>query len=395
MPVFSLVVLLAPAFTPVAPDCNAPAADPVVSIPLPGRPFHAIATSDGCWIFVSMMPGGTGAGAGVAVLRWEGGTAKLVRTVAGQGKATNGLALTHDGKILIATTPDALVFYDVTRLTGDGVDPLLGSIGSAAESPGYFQAAVTHDDRYLFASEHGRERIAVVDLAQARRAGFRGSGVLGEIPVGFGPVSLVLSPDGRHLFTTTQIAAPAWRWSDQCKPIGGTSSAPNHARGAVVVIDVSRAIRDAEHAVSSVTPGGCDPVRLALSPDGRRAWVTARSDNAVLEFDAGLLLSDSTNAFAGAIPLPAGPVGLAVFDEGRRLAVSNATRFSPGATDAEVLTILDVSTLPGRVLGSLPAAGGPVDVTVMRDGRTLLLTNLAAQSLQIFDLARLPAWSRK
>ena len=34
--------------------CNQPTAEPVVHVALPGNPFRAIATPDGCWIFVSM-----------------------------------------------------------------------------------------------------------------------------------------------------------------------------------------------------------------------------------------------------------------------------------------------------------------------------------------------------
>lgn len=34
--------------------CNVPAKDPITYISLPGHPFSTIATSDGCWLFVSV-----------------------------------------------------------------------------------------------------------------------------------------------------------------------------------------------------------------------------------------------------------------------------------------------------------------------------------------------------
>jgi len=372
-------------------ECNVPLPDPITAIDLPGRAFHAIATHDGCWIFVSMLPGSNGTGAGLAVLRRDQGGVTLARTITGLGKGASGLVLTHDGQVLVVTTPSQLVFYDVGRLTAGAGDATLGTLAAEGEA-GWFQASVTSDDRFLFASAHAKEAIAVINLAEARQRGFTPAAIVGTIPLGIGPGSLALSPDGRWLYGTTQIASPGWNWPNACAPIGAASdAAPNHARGAVVVIEVARAITDPAHALAGVAAAGCDPVRLALAPSGKLAWVTSRSDNALLLFDTRAIRGDTAKALLATVPVPAGPVGVAVFSGGRRVAVANATRFSAGSTDAESLTIIDAGSGHPVKLGSIPAGAGPVDVTVTADGRTLLLTNLAAQRLQIVDLQRLPS----
>src|SRR4051794_11665850 len=48
--------------------CNQATPEPVVDVSLPGHPFMAVATPDGCWIFASMRGGGT-AQSGVAVIQ--------------------------------------------------------------------------------------------------------------------------------------------------------------------------------------------------------------------------------------------------------------------------------------------------------------------------------------
>src|ERR1035438_6507557 len=93
----TLVSMLAFAAQAQSTDCNASAASPSVTIALPSRPFTAVPSHDGCWVFVSL----TGPGSGIGVLKRGGGTIELLR-VAPLASAPTGIALTHDGKLLIA-----------------------------------------------------------------------------------------------------------------------------------------------------------------------------------------------------------------------------------------------------------------------------------------------------
>src|SRR5919198_235056 len=62
-------------------QCNQATPEPVVNVSLPGHPFFAMESPDGCWIFVSMQPGRPALQSGVAVVRRMGGKLTLERTV--------------------------------------------------------------------------------------------------------------------------------------------------------------------------------------------------------------------------------------------------------------------------------------------------------------------------
>ena len=51
---FSFLLLLMPAAHAQTPDCARPPMQSVMHIPLPGHPFSAIPSRDGCSIFVSL-----------------------------------------------------------------------------------------------------------------------------------------------------------------------------------------------------------------------------------------------------------------------------------------------------------------------------------------------------
>jgi len=219
--------------------------DSVVRVSLPGRAFSAVSSVDGCWVFVSTQSGPDSASSGLAVVSRSGGRATLARFLPHPAltRAQNwGLALTHNGETLVVAAGDRLTFYDVGRLTSGSAEPLLGELRQEGRNPNYFQASLTADDRLLFVSNHGEEVVTVIDFEEARRSGYRRVPVVGTIPVGWGPGSVMLSHDDRYLLITTQIADDTWGWPKACLPPGASAgAAPSHLRGAVHVVDVARA----------------------------------------------------------------------------------------------------------------------------------------------------------
>lgn len=75
---------------------------------------------------------------------------------------------------------------------------------------------------------------------------------------------------------------------------------------------------------------GCSPVRMAISPDGRRIYVTARNTNAVEAVDATKLFSDPDPARVGLAPVGEAPVPVAVIDGGKKVVAGNSNRFAGG-----------------------------------------------------------------
>ena len=160
-----------------------------------------------------------------------------------------------------------------------------------------------------------------------------------------------------------------------------------------MVIDVTRAERDPEHAVDSRVPAGCSPVRMAISPAGDRVYVTSRNSNAVVAFDEAKLISDPAHARLGMAAVGAAPVPIAVVSNGKLVVAGNSNRFAGGG-EAQSLTLLDAAKFQGNqdaAIGSIPAGAFPREMRVSSDGRTLFLTNFGSNSLQVMDVDKLVA----
>ena len=372
--------------------CNAPAASPSVTITLPSRPFAVRPSADGCQVFVSLMGDNSGKNAGIALLKRAEGRTELLRVIPLKSPPT-GLALTHDGKLLIATAGDGPVFLDVERMASGASNPVLGSFSDGANSQSIY-ANVSPGDKLLFVSEERAHSITVIDLERARSNGYKADATIGNIPVANAPIALTFSPDGKWLYTTSQGALPDWHWPKACKPEGRDPSTAEitNPEGAVIVVDVARASTDPAQAVVARVPAGCSPVRMAITPDGARIYVTARNSNAVLAFDTAKLLSDADHARVGEASVGAAPVPIAVVDSGRKVVAGNSNRFG-ASTAAQSLVVLDAAKMEAgtdAVLGAIAAGAFPREMALSADGHTLFLTNFGSNSLQVMDVDHLP-----
>jgi DNA-binding beta-propeller fold protein YncE len=326
-------------------------------------------------------------------MKRAGGTLTLERVLPIAGGAT-GMALTHDGKLLIVTAGLRVAFVDAPALIAGRADAVLGYLDQP-NVVGRVYANVTPDDAYAFIADERSLTISVIDLAKARATNFSASSVVGRIPTGTAPIALTLSSDASLMFATSQRAPDVLRWPIACKREGGgpADTALVFPHGAIHVIDVARAKTDPASAVVHSVPAGCSPVRLVLSPDGQRAYVSARNSNALLTFDTRKLRSDPSNALIGRVPVGTAPVGIAVIDGGRKLVVTNSNRFAGDSADRQMLNVIDATRVrdgASALIGSIPAGAFPREMRVTPDGRALILTNFGSSSVQMIDLTRLP-----
>jgi len=383
---FSVAVpgLLAIAFaagaqTPGA-ECRVPPQVPVSFVEVPGRPFGAVPTPDGCWLLVSFSGATSSPANGVAVLRWAQGALTRSKLVP-LGPSPTGMAMTHDGKVLAVATGSGVTLLDVGRVLDGSSDPFVGFV-SLGGTAGVIYVAVTEDDTLLFTANEGAASVTVVDLPMAR-SGLPGA-VIGTIPVGGFPVGLVISPDQRWLYSTSQYADDSWGWPLVCPYAGQPDQRPE---GAVVIIDVERARTDPAGAAMQAVPARCTPVRGAVDPGGRTLWVTARGSNQALAFDTVTLFENPATALLGPVPVGPAPVGIAVFGDGRRVVVADSNRFDPNPQGT--LTVID-ATRPtaggGAVIATLQAGAFPREVAVSPDGRTLFVTNYFSGQVEVVDL---------
>jgi YVTN family beta-propeller protein len=238
---------------------------------------------------------------------------------------------------------------------------------------GSVYAGFSPDQHLLFISDENNQAVTVYDFAGL----FTGKGAkpVGEIRTGAAPVGLAFSPDGKVLYSTSEVASP----SGACKEGGGRS----HGPGVLVVIDVAKAAVAPSQAVLGRAEAGCSPVRVALSPDGARAYVTARGQNQLLVFDTAKLLRGDA-ALVAQIPVGASPVGVATAKD--KIFVTNSDRF--GGSANQTVSVLNADNLSAPPT-NIPAGGFPRELKLSADGSVLMVTNFISGTVQLIDLNRL------
>jgi DNA-binding beta-propeller fold protein YncE len=148
----------------------------------------------------------------------------------------SGMALTHDGRLLlVAGTADTAV-VSVAGLERGDPHPVIGVLGDSGA--GQYEVAVSGDDHYVFVTDessggHGAGRTAVA----------------GQVPAGCQPVRVVLSPDG----------GTAWVTALQSNALLG--------------FDSTSLRRDPSRALRAVVPVGSEPVGLLLLDNGHVALI--------------------------------------------------------------------------------------------------------------------------
>lgn len=375
-----------------ASGCNAAPLEPITFVDVPGNPFQALPSADGCWVFVSMPGGGVRGASKIGVLRRSDGKLTLERVMSIDGNPT-GMIVTHDGHTLIVADGPRVAFVDVDKLVKSHSDAVLGYLDEPGRT-GRIYANVTHDDRTLFVADENARTISVIDLAKIRSSHFHASSIVGKIPTGPAPIALTFSPDETLLYTTSQAAPKNLNWPIECKREGAAANdtTPVNPQGAILIVDVARAQTDPERAVVGAVPAGCSAVRLVLSPKGDRAYVTARNSNALLVFDTSKLRTDPTHARIASVTVGTAPVGVAVVDSGRKIIVTNSNRFAGSSNDRQTLTVVDAAKIGSSdnpIVGSIPAGAFPRELRVTGDGTTLIVTNFASSSVEMIDLRRL------
>src|ERR1700733_14465324 len=99
-------------------------------IAVAGRPMAALATANGDWVFVSLHAQSGGA---LEVLRMTGDHPRVVRTVQlPQIVEAWGMAMTHDGRLLLLAGGDATAVLNVSSLERGSRDPVLGTLSDSS-----------------------------------------------------------------------------------------------------------------------------------------------------------------------------------------------------------------------------------------------------------------------
>lgn len=372
-----------------APLAAHPVASRILPTPVTGRPSAIAMAENDESLFVSLESRASGSPGGIQVFRRAGDGLRSVGIIPLRSGAT-GLALSADGRALLAALEDGVALLEVSRAsTGDPTSLL----GYASTGPGAGTFSVTTaGSRYVLTADRAAGRVTVLNLLRMEYGDLGPSVHLGTIDVDMAPSGLAASPDGRYLYVVSQVQRPVMSFwpSDR---IYGTLTQTNFLRraGTLSVIDMKRVELDPATAVVARVPAGCQPVQVAASPDGRTVWVAARQSNELLAFSTEELLSGQGAAPLARVPVAASPVGLRLLRGGRFALVAGSTGLWDSSAPETVSVVETSAALAGRqaVRTSITVGGFSGDIGVTADQRMAYVANMETSALTALDLSDL------
>jgi DNA-binding beta-propeller fold protein YncE len=334
----------------------------------------------------------------------------LVRSIPVAGQPL-GETITPDGRYLLAADGNGAVVLSVARAESGAANAVLGTLaaasgsgtGQGALSASAIEVATSRDGRYAFVTLEYDQRAAVFNLAGAVSRGFGSADYAGSIPLGQAAVGLAVSPDGRWLYATSEIAGPAQHPAGIPAPAARSGPAlsagqaaragivPGEPPGTLTLIDLRRAETDPAHSVIATVEAGCQPVRMVTAAGGTQVWVTARASDDVLCFAAARLVTDPSQALIAVVRVGQAPIGLAAVRGGTLIVVADSNRFSTPGAHADLTVINAADALDGRpaIVGDIPAGLFPRDMTAAPDG-TVLVSNFSSGQVEAVDTATIP-----
>jgi YVTN family beta-propeller protein len=171
----------------------------------------------------------------------DGRTFEVLATIDARNHATHDLALSRDGRLLLATN---LASGRLSLIDTEAME----TIGSVYTGERAHVVAFTNDDQQAWIANIAEDNVSILDIATRR--------ILGTIPTGKGPTGLAFSRDGRFAYVS------------------------NQGDKTVAVVDTASLV------VVKRIPVGTNPHFLVLGPDGR-IWGCNTGSNDVYVIDPG------------------------------------------------------------------------------------------------------------
>jgi DNA-binding beta-propeller fold protein YncE len=373
----------APGCETSSPPESRAAAGRLPTAALAGHPVAAAPAGQDV-VFVSLRARGPGDPNGIEVLRrGPGGLRSAAVVRLGSGPA--GLALSPDGRVLLAALDDGVAVLDAGRAAAGDPSAVLGVVPTGPGS-GTVQLAIA-DNRYVFTADEAAGHVTVLALPRMEAGDFGPAVQVATIDVDMGPAGLGVSPDGRYVYVVSQVRRPVVSLGpiDFVYGLLTYAGLPRRA-GTLSVVDVRRMELDPASAVVARVPAGCGPVRVAASPDGRTVWVTARQSNELLAFRTDQVLAGRATGPVARVPIASAPEGLGVVGNGRFVLVA-------GSDGSRTVSVVDTAAaLGGRqaVRSAVTVGGPPQEIDLTADRRTAYVVSSDTSTLTTVDLTGLP-----
>ncbi len=174
------------------------------------------------------------------------------------GKRPSDVAVAPDGRHAYVSNTDAGTVSVIDTATNNTVDQPI----PVGEEPR--QLAVSPDGKRVYVADSGSDQVSVIDTATNKTVGQ-------PIAVANHPQGLTLSADGQRLYITT---GGIWNFTDEGVTV--TDTATGRILGEPFDVSISNAGK------AALVDGWSG---IAVSPDGRQAYVTDGWSNAVVAID--------------------------------------------------------------------------------------------------------------
>ena len=243
---------------------------------------------------------------------------------------------------------------------------------------GPYSIAITPDGKTAYEANGNDESIFVIDLKTGQVVG-------APIDLGADLFVIAISPDGKTAYVTTSneevvvldlqtnqvvgsIPIPGENvslWGVAFTPDGKTAYVLNEVEDVALTIDTqSRQI------VGTPIPTGEDPINVVFTPDGKKAYVVNYESNDVSVIDT------ATRQNVATIPVGVEPWGIAITPDGKK---AYATNEGDG-------TVTAIDTQTNQVIGSpIPVGESPFESAITPDGKTLYVPNYQSESISVID----------
>ncbi|MCW2935581.1 MAG: hypothetical protein JWM19_6543 [Actinomycetia bacterium] len=291
----------------------------------------------------------------------------------------SALALSPDGAQLYVSTSDGISVISTASDTVSRTVALIGSLGGMVVSP---------DGGTLYVAENGDpyENILIISTTTLS---FTGTIYGQEVGLGnyVGSGALVLSPDGTSLYlaasngtsaqvTTVNTARDVPTATAAASPETSISSLTISAGGVIYAAGVGASSQGTVAVIGTnpfqfsgvVASVGSHPVALALSPDGKTAYVA--------NYDSGNLtvIGTATGIATGVVAVGNEPDAVAVSSDGTTVYVVN-----DNSSDAGTVSVIDAGTL--AVTATIPVGIHPTSIAISPDGKTIYVANQGSVSV--------------
>lgn len=166
----------------------------------------------------------------------------------------------------------------------------------------------------------------------------------------------------------TRVKVGCWPEGVAVTPNGKKAYITNSWDGNVSVIDTAtNTITD------TVKVGSSDVV---VSPDGKKVYVTSRDSNNISVIDTGI------NTVTATVPVGNSPSGIAVTADGKKVYIANSGNLT---TTDDTVSVIDTDT--NTVTATVHVGSHPYGVGVAPDGTKIYVANLYSRTVSVVDTA--------